>query len=115
MGHALHDFGEGFVAADRVKLAALGEFGGEGQAIDRLAEIVEVADRPVEGLVGVAVEVVHLQFGDDVMEDLVVEQDAPEDPLLRFEVLRRKPVDQRALFHLRRAAVSTTIPIPFEI
>jgi hypothetical protein len=42
---------------------------------------------PVEDLVAVAVEVLDVEDRDDVVQDVVVEEDAAEDPELRLEIL----------------------------
>jgi hypothetical protein len=65
--HAAEDLREGLVAADRLELAAAGQLLGQGDRVDRLAQVVEVADRPVDHLMGVAIEVLDLQQRDDLV------------------------------------------------
>ena len=85
---APEDLRDDLVAADRLELIAPDQLLGDGDRVDRLAQVVEVADRPVEDLVAVAVEVLDVEQADDVVEDVVVEQDAAQHALLGLEVLR---------------------------
>ena len=86
-GNAFDDLGEDVVTADLLELIALLQLFGEGDGVDRLAGVVEVSNGRVDHLMGIAVEVFGAQEDDDVVEGLVVEQDAAQDAPLGFEVL----------------------------
>ena len=90
--NALDDLGEDFMTADLIELIALLQLLGEGDGVDRLAGIVEVANGGVDHLVRIAVEVAGAQEDHDVMKGLVVEQNAAQNASLGFEVLGWKAV-----------------------
>ena len=75
------------MTADLLELIALLQFLGQGDGVDRPAGIVEVADGRVDHLVRIAVEVVGAKEHHNIMQGLVVEQDAAEHAALGFEVL----------------------------
>ncbi len=50
----------------------------------------------IDHLVGIAIEILDPQEGDDVVQDLVVEQDAAQHALLGFDILRRQTIGQGA-------------------
>src|SRR4051794_31327465 len=94
-------------AADLVDLAALGEFGGDGDGVGRLALRVDVEDRLVDRLVRGLVEVVALEDLDDVGDGVLGQQHAAQYRLLGVQILRRHPLEGRP------ATVPTTVlPAP---
>ena len=111
MGRGLEDLADRVVAADLLELPALVQLLDERDGVDRLAEVVEVADRPVDRLMAVAVEVLDLDQGDDIVERLVVEQDAPNAEF-GLEILGREPVPARTGRVVAVVAVPVSAPIP---
>ena len=106
------------VAAGLLEVSPAGQFVDQGDRVDRLAEVVEVADRPVDDLMAVAVEVLDLEQRHDVVERLVVEQEAAEDAQLGLDILGREPVelDGRRMFAvLPRTAVAVPVDVPIPI
>ena len=90
---------------------------GQGdQRIDRLALVVEVADCPEDDLMRITVKVADRQDRDDLVEDVIVQQDTAEHPLLGLQVLGRKPVRQQAR-HVdpRRAAVGVAVSVAVSV
>ena len=61
VGDAVGDLQEHLVAADLLVLIAAGQLVGERHGVDGLAQVVEVADGPVDDLVRVAVEVLDAE------------------------------------------------------
>ena len=90
----MSDLGERLVAADLLELVAADQLVGQHDGVDPLAQVVQVADRVVDHLVRVAVEVVGRRNWHDLVQDIVVQQDAAQHAPLGLEVLRRQAVCQ---------------------
>ena len=81
------------VAADLLELAAMLQLVGEGDRVDPFVLVVEVADRRVDDLVGIAVEILRragtmtTSWSTSLSSRML-----PEHAALGLEVLRRKPV-----------------------
>jgi hypothetical protein len=64
------------------------ELVGQNDRVDRLALVVELTDGSEDDLVGVAIKVLRLEDRNDLVEHLVVAQDATQNAQLGFEILR---------------------------
>ncbi len=72
VGTAVDDLGQRLVAADLLELVAADQLVGQGDRVDPLAQVVHVADRLVDRLVHVAIEVRDGQDRHDLVQDVVV-------------------------------------------
>jgi hypothetical protein len=63
----IEDFSECLVPADLLKLIPPDQLVSQGHRVDRLSLVVEIADRLVYDLMGVPVEIGHVQDRDDLI------------------------------------------------
>ncbi len=105
------DLPECLVATDLLELIATGQFVGQGDGIDAFTLIIEVANGLVDRLMGVSVKIIDREHRDDFVQDVIVQQDASEYPLLGFQVLRRQAIADRGGIRLGRAAHAIAVTV----
>ena len=108
VGHAAGDLQQHLVAANQLELIAERQLIGQRDGVNGFPLAVQVADRPIDDLVSVTVEVLGGEELGDLVEDVVIEQDSAQHGTLGLEVLGRQVITQRASTGLRERHISTT-------
>src|SRR5690606_27015309 len=88
--------------SDLLQLTASAELLGDGDRVDGLVAVEEVADRLEDGLVGRDVEVFRMDAVHHLVDRLLGEEHSPDNRLLGLPGVRRVPVTRSHLGLLRR-------------